>query len=146
VTQGDATDQESLRQRIAEDAPALRADLTGPIRIEATSSTASGGQVCRGTGTVFVPVERDPDGIGVALPVRLTATLDADGRVTSLNIDEPSPAELTQAAAYGRSILATGAVRGHPSARVRRGMGSRPTHEIQTDSNGRRVLVRIGFA
>jgi hypothetical protein len=141
----DDSAEKTFDDLLADLARAQRADLTGPIRVQSVVRTA-GGTRSVATGAVLVPLdEPDARGVGIPLPVKMTAELTADGRLTSLQVDGASLEARRQAKAFGRSLIAGGAVRDATAAPARRGPGARATHEIQADERGRQVLVRSGF-
>jgi hypothetical protein len=138
---------DAIQAILSERAPAIRGELTGPIRVESIEHAGRPGTRCEATAAVFVPLEdaERPD-LGIPLPVRIHAALTAAGQLESLEIDEPTPEARRQAQAYGHAVLASGAVSGEMPSAMRRGPPARPTHAIRTDERGRLVLVRVGFS
>ena len=147
MTNREVTTSESIQALLEELAPAQRQELTGPIRVQTLTRSGTRKTRCHATAAVLVPLE-EPElrGVGIALPVQLTAELTDAGKLTLLEIDGATPEARRQARAYAHSLLVSGAVRDHAPVNARRGPPARPTHEVQSDEHGRQVLVRTGFS
>ncbi|HET7875384.1 MAG TPA: hypothetical protein VFN71_07640, partial [Methylomirabilota bacterium] len=81
----------------------------------------------------------------VAVPVSGWVELRADGAIARSGLPRPGPEDEREARAFARGLIERGAVRGLAPAR-REGPPARPTHEIRSEADGRRVIRRVGFS
>jgi FMN phosphatase YigB (HAD superfamily) len=111
-----------------------------------TVDTVSG-RTLRGTAKQLVPLRAADlgflQGVHVPLSVGVEMRLDADGRIRDVRTDAPDPGDLDEASDFARSLLSNRQVAGIAAAPSVPGM--LPTHDIQTDPSGRRLLVRRRF-
>ena len=84
-----------------------------------------------GGETIYAPV-----------PVSFSVALDAGGRVKSIEGDNPSPAGVTDAARYLKTLRDSGQL----APAGERQPAPRPTHQIERDEQGRQVLRRKRFS
>jgi hypothetical protein len=92
----------------------------------------------------WVPLD-DPtlgelNGVHVQLPVQFEFRLDAQGKPIAAGEASPSAADLAEAAEMVRGLRASGQV-ATPTGRA----PGAPTHQVETDSQGRRYLKRKRF-
>jgi len=80
----------------------------------------------------------DLSGVLVPLPVEGFVTLRADGGVVTVTVSEPTQDETTEARNFLASLVHHGQVSTHIP-----GQRARGTHEIVTDAQGQRRLVRL---
>lgn len=115
------------------------------VHVEAIESPRSADAPAVVRGTVWKPVGPDAGDdladVCVAFPVEARVTRDASGYVNRVELDEPSPDALREAASYVRSLARHGQVQG-----LAQTAGRSATHAIETDAQGRRRLVRKGFS
>ena len=79
----------------------------------------------------------DLDGVCVPVPVTGSLTLNSSGGVIGLEGAEPSQLDIDEVMLLVRSLANTGQIKDH-GAKV----GTGPTYEVVTDSQGRRILKR----
>lgn len=125
--------------------------LAGPVQVLSTAKR-SGHVVYAVSASHLVSVDEEDRSlreISIPIPVTCEVEVDPRGELTGVNVSGVDAETTREARAYARSLIATGAVRGLPSAaRTRRGPGpppGRPTHEVRTDHAGRKVIRRSGF-
>ena len=82
------------------------------------------------------------ESIYAPVPVSLSVELDARGRVKSIAGDTPTPAAVTDAARYIKTLRDSGQL----TTGGERQAASRPTHQIERDAQGRQVLRRKRFS
>jgi hypothetical protein len=104
------------------------------------------GQTLRGNGRQWVPLEA-PDlgplrGVHVEMPVAIEARTGSDGRVEEVRVAPPPAGDLAEATDYVRSLHSSEQIAGVSSTPNRRVL---PTHAVETDAEGRRLLVRRRF-
>jgi hypothetical protein len=153
---GGAGTTATITERLVAEDP----DVVGQVHVLESHPMSDGGLSATVSVSRLRPVatggDPDPDleGISVAIPVTAEVVLDAAGELTSADLPEPDEASVREARSYVRSLIASGAVRGMPASPgrpVRRGppiaggSSGRPTHELVTDEQGRRIIRRIGF-
>lgn len=83
---------------------------------------------------------KDLSGVNVKLPAEIRVQLDASGKVKTVDRAEPTPADKEEAAHFLESLATHGQIASQsevPSCGA--------THQINTDSEGRRYLVRKRF-
>ena len=80
----------------------------------------------------------DMNGVHVQMSVPAVVKLDSRGRIKSVREEQPSEEDIAEAVHNVRSLRSSEQVEGQPS---RRG----PTHSIETDASGRRLLKRQRF-
>jgi len=139
-----------LAARLTAALPALAPDAAGPVEVLARVP-ADGGERCEIAAQRLVAVDPDAPGLRdlyVAVPVSGWVELRADGGVARAALAEPEAEAVREARAFARGLVETGSVRGLEAATARAPAGprGRPTHEVETDAQGRRVIRRIGFA
>jgi hypothetical protein len=87
------------------------------------------------------PIEGDnlgkASGVLAPLPVEGDVTRDADGRVASVAVSEPSDETLSEARNFVASLVHHGQLETHAQ-----GQRARGTHQIVVDAQGKRRLVR----
>lgn len=122
--------------------------LAGPVRVLSTAKR-SGHVVYSVSASHLVSVDEEDRSlrdISIPIPVTCEVEVDPSGELSSVNVAGVDAETTREARAYARSLIATGAVRGLPSApKARRGPPGRPTHEVRTDDAGRMVIRRAGF-
>ena len=131
--------------------PATSANLTGPVTVLASKTGPEGETRVEIQASRLVPIDPDDPVLAdvcIPLPAPATVVIDDAGRLAAVETGPPDEEADRQARAYARNLVANGAVRGLAvtSGPVRRGPPSRPTHEVETDARGRKVIRRIGFA
>ena len=95
-------------------------------------------------GTLWKPVGTSAGDeladVHAPFPVEGTVTRGSAGEIRAVRFSQPGPADLAEAAAFVRSLARHGQIRGssHP-------LGDAATHDIETDDQGRRKLVRTRF-
>jgi FMN phosphatase YigB (HAD superfamily) len=104
-----------------------------------------GGRRFAVSGTCWTPVSTPPEmsagPVHVPFPAVGTAVCGAKGELADVRIAAPSASDVSEAAAFVRSLTRHGQVRG-----TRSQLGSAATHEIETDDQGRHKLVRKRFS
>jgi FMN phosphatase YigB (HAD superfamily) len=90
---------------------------------------------------VSLPEYDDLDGLLVALPIEGDVRRGPKGQIVSTALAEPHPEQLAEATAFVRSLATHGQIGGRTATR---GLGT--THQIETDDNGNRRLVRKRFS
>ena len=88
-----------------------------------------------------VHVEGD-ESIYAPVPVSLSVELDARGRVKSIAGDTPTPAAVTDAARYIKTLRDSGQL----TSTGEQQSGAGVTHQIERDEQGRQVLRRKRFS
>ncbi|MEA2939865.1 MAG: hypothetical protein QOD09_394 [Bradyrhizobium sp.] len=78
------------------------------------------------------------DGVHVELPVDLEATIDSAGKISAVQAT-PRPGDVAEAVQQVRTLTANKQISGDPTA------PTIPTHSVETDAEGRRVLRRRRF-
>jgi hypothetical protein len=124
---------------------ALRAYLAATESIDLVSLTATTDpDTFLGNSSTWQPITseklRDMSGINVKLPAEIRVKLDASGKVKTVERTGPAPSDREEAAHFVESLLVHGQIASES--------GLAPgdaTHEIRTDSEGRRYLVRKRF-
>jgi hypothetical protein len=93
------------------------------------------------TGTAWVPLgdASDPAGRGLHAPFPSEATVDRgpQGEIREIRITPPPASAVAEASAFARSLGHHGQLEGPPGP-----LGRTATHDIETDAQGRRRLVR----
>lgn len=109
----------------------------------AATSGPKGGPTKTVRGTLWRPVGGEGDTAGLHAPFEVEGrvTYGRGGRIRSVHLDAPAPAAVREAGALVRSLAAHGQLATAGNA-PRTGP---TTHEIQTDAQGRRKLVRRRF-
>src|SRR5215813_8643050 len=79
-------------------------------------------------------------GVHVQMPVRFQVSFDDHGRLREVGNPQPTAADLSEATQHVRSLLSSGQV---ASTGTESPLG--PTHVVETDSEGRRLLKRKRF-
>jgi hypothetical protein len=126
------------------------AGLCGPVTVLASEPRAGGGEQVHVQASRLVAV--DPGDatladISIPVPVSATVAITPTGRLGTVRAEPGDPGVDDQARAFARNLIATGAVRGlAATGAARRGPPTRPTHEVTTDQQGRRVIRRVGFS
>ena len=123
-------------------------DVSGPFKVLSVSRKGRDGLHCEVTAYRLVPV--DPENpalrdVSVPLPVSGWVELGKDGSVEAASFPQATPAELEEARMFARDLIERGSVRDFPS-KPHGPLRGRPTHEVQTDAAGRRIIRRIGYA
>jgi FMN phosphatase YigB (HAD superfamily) len=105
-------------------------DSIGPDRIRGTA---------RHLVKLSAPELGGLDGVHVELPVDLEASIDSAGRITAVQA-RPRPGDVAEAVQQVRTLTANRQVAdGDPTSPVL------PTHRLETDAQGRRILRRRRF-
>jgi hypothetical protein len=89
--------------------------------------------------SVPMPDHPDLDNIQIAVPVEGQVARGKKGEFKSSSSIKPSAGNIAEASHYVRTLAAQGQISGRPGA-------FRATHDIETDSEGRRKLVRKRFS
>jgi hypothetical protein len=124
---------------------ALRAYLAATQNIDLISLTASADpDTFVGNSSTWQPITseklRHLSGINVKLPAEIRVQLDASGKVKTVERIGPATSDKEEAAHFVESLITHGQIASQSSAASRDA-----THEITTDSEGRRYLVRKRF-
>jgi hypothetical protein len=82
------------------------------------------------------------ESIYAPVPVSLSVELDARGRVKSISGDTPTPAAVTDAARYIKTLRDSGRLTSSGEQQSAAGV----THQIEHDEQGRQVLRRKRFS
>ncbi|HEV8516304.1 MAG TPA: hypothetical protein VGQ47_01535 [Candidatus Limnocylindrales bacterium] len=127
----------------------LGPDMSGPLRVLAARDTRGGlsAEIMASRLVAAAPDDPGLEDVYVPVPVTVRVELDARGAIREADVETDESAT-REAQAYARNLLATGAVRGASSSlgpRRSPGPPVRPTHELVTDAQGRRILRRVGF-
>ena len=136
-----------LETLLSQRAASLGQDFTGPFKVLSVSRSGTDAIRCQVTACRLVPVDpEDPAlrDVSVPLPVSGWIELHSDGSVAGSSMAPPGPSELHEARMFARDLIEQGLVLGF-SNRPRRPLRGRPTHELQTDAVGRRIIRRIGY-
>ena len=139
-----------LEAQLSRTAASLAPDAEGPVAL-LSSEPLGAGLRCEISARRLVAVAPEmPElrDVYVAVPVSGSVEVDADGRVARATLAEPDEEALREARAFARGLVEEGCVRGvAPATAPRRASHpARPTHELRSDAQGRRVIRRIGFA
>jgi hypothetical protein len=135
-----------LEARLSRMVSSLDPSLTGPVQV-LTTSKETGGQRCQIGAQRLIPVSPEAaqlKDIYVAIPVSGWVEIGDDGTLARASLPDPDPETVREARAFAMGLIEGGCVRDLGSTASPR-VGGRPTHELQTDAAGRRVLRRIGF-
>ncbi len=95
----------------------------------------------RGQGTQLLQLVRpelgELSGAFIEMPVQVSVHCDADGRITSTEVDEPANEDINEAFSFVQNLARRGQLNTC-------GAATKPgeTHAIETDANGRRIIVR----
>ncbi len=124
---------------------ALRAYLAATENIDLVSLTASTDpDTFMGNSSTWHPITseklKDLSGINVKLPTEIRVRLEASGKVKTVERAGPAPSDKDEAAHFVESLLTHGQIASESGVAPRDA-----THEISTDSEGRRYLVRKRF-
>jgi len=124
---------------------ALRAYFAATENIDLVSLTASTDpDTFLGNSRTWHPITseklRDLSGVNVKLPAEIRVQLDASGKVKTVERTGPAPTDKEEAAHFVESLLTHGQIASQSSVAPHDA-----THEISTDSEGRRYLVRKRF-
>ena len=124
---------------------ALRAYLAATENIDLISLTASTDpDTFLGSSSTWHPITseklRDLSGINVKLSAEIRVQLDASGKVKTVERTGPGPSDKEEAAHFVESLSTHGQIASESSV-----ASGNATHEISTDSEGRRYLVRKRF-
>ncbi|MDB5578765.1 MAG: hypothetical protein JWR80_3941 [Bradyrhizobium sp.] len=84
------------------------------------------------------------DGVHVELPVDLEASVDAAGRITGVQTT-PRPGDVAEAVLHVRSLTANRQVADGADGAADPASPVLPTHRLETDGQGRRILRRRRF-
>lgn len=136
-----------LEALLSQRAESLRPDLTGPFKVLSVSRRGADAIRCEVTACRLVSVDpEDPAlrDVSVPLPVAGWIELRGDGSVAASSMAQPGPGELQEARMFARDLIEQGSVLGL-SDQPHRPLPGRPTHELQTDAAGRRVIRRTGY-
>lgn len=115
-----------------------RIDLLRVEPEDASGETKISGEVWH---QISVPGFDALQDLDVALPVEGRVTVGPKEKVQVTALSQPSSEDVTEAAAFVKSLATHGQIEG-----VGTGPAVRPTHRIETDETGRRRLVRTGFS
>jgi hypothetical protein len=84
---------------------------------------------------------KDLSGVNVKLPAQIRVQLDASGKVKKVDRTEPAPTDQEEAAHFVESLAMHGQIASGSGVTLRDA-----THQISTDNEGRRYLVRKRFS
>jgi len=141
-----------LAARLAAAPESLAPDVAGPIEVLSRAPAPGGERVEIAARRLVAldPGRAELRDVYVAVPVSGAVELGADGAIARVALAEPDAEAQREARAFARDLVESGCVRGLAPAAARGPAGShppaRPTHELCTDAQGRRVIRRIGFA
>lgn len=136
-----------LEAFLSKHAGAIGPDVAGPFRVVSVSRTGKDAVRCEVTAYRLVPVDpADPTlrDVSVPVPVSGWVELRADGSVAGSSLPGPAPEEVREARVFARDLVERGSVRGLSTGPGGPPRG-RPTHELQADAEGRRIIRRIGY-
>jgi hypothetical protein len=128
------------------------ASIGGPLRVLSSAAGKGGGTTYQVSASALVPVDADAPalaGISIPLPVDATVAVDRRGSVASVSVTPIDAGAISEARAFARTLIETGAVRGleaSSSAGPALGPPARQTHEIATEPGGEKVIRRVGFS
>jgi hypothetical protein len=137
----------ALEVRVAMLAAAAHPLLRGPFRVVSVARGPGDRVDCQVSAFWLVgvdPTEPALRDIWVPVPVAGSVALHENGGVIASAFPEPGPEDIRQARIFARDLIARGSVQGVPGSAEGR-PAARPTHELTTESDGRRVLRRLGF-
>jgi hypothetical protein len=124
--------------------------LAGPVTVTSMAPRDGGGSIYQISASRLVDVDTaDPTLAGVSIPVPVTAAVEVDdkGSLVGVSVPDPDPSADREARAFTRNLIANGSVKGLTAdGPAQRGPPTRPTHEVATDAEGRRVIRRTGFS
>ena len=125
---------------------ALKVHLAAAYGVDlvSVSAASSAGALKVGAQTwqrISVPGFDNLQDVLVAVPVDGQVTLGANGEIRSVSLERPSGEQVAEVTSYVRSLATHGQIASHAGQRT-----PIATHEIQTDENGNRKLVRRGFS
>lgn len=139
---------EELATRLNSLLPSLGPDLTGPVHVISVSPAGGAALSCEFTAQQLVPVDPTDDDLArvfITAPIHGSVTFGEKGEVADHSLSTADTATIVEVRTFAADLLESGAVKGLSKARAPH-PGTRPTHEIQTDAAGRRIIRRIGFA
>lgn len=126
----------------------IDANIVGPFVVKRNLGAAGGHIRCEVSAHWLVPVDPDkPDLTGVCVPVPVSGSvvLAADGSLERGELGPPSAEDAREARLFAQDLIARGAVRSLAAGAARGPLGGRPTHQLESGPQGRRVIRRIGF-
>ncbi len=141
-------DPGKLEVQLTGQLPSVDPDITGPIRVLSVSRSRPDAVRCEVTAYRLVALDpADPAlrDVYVPIPVSGWVELRADGSQVACSLPPPPPEAVREARLFARDLIARRAVSGLPAGGEGRQPG-RPTHEVQADDAGRRIIRRVGFA
>ncbi len=136
-----------LESLISSRSKSIDPHVAGPFRVVSVSRAGKDAVRCEVTAYRLVPADpADPPLRDVLIPVPVSGWIElrADGSVAASSLPPPGPDEVREARVFARDLIEHGSVRGlstGPTGPLR----GRPTHEIQADAEGRRIIRRIGY-
>ena len=125
----------------------IHPDVAGPFRVVSVARTGQDAIRCELTAYRLIPVDpADPALFDVSVPVPVSGWIElrADGSVAASSLQHPGPEEVREARVFARDLIERGSVRGlstGPGGPLR----GRPTHALEADAAGRRIIRRIGY-
>lgn len=141
-------DPGKLEVQLTGQLPSVDPNITGPVRVLSVSRSRPDAVRCEITAYRLVALDpADPALRDVCVPVPVSGwvELHADGSQVACSLPQPPPEVVREARLFARDLIARGAVSGLPAGAEGRLRG-RPTHEVQADDAGHRIIRRVGFA
>ncbi len=125
---------------------AVRFHLSARENLDVTSlRPTTRADTLEGTVNSWEPISsetfKELDGVNVKLPVKITVELDLSGRIRSLEQTRPLPEDQEEAKHFLESLVRHGQVATEDGPGL-----DTATHEISTDRQGKRYLVRKRFS
>lgn len=136
-----------LEALLGRSASPIAPGISGRVRVLGVARGGPDRIRCEVMAERLIPVDPASPVLGdvmVAVPVRGSVELDAQGSLAGAAIADPSAEEIGEARAYALTLIETGAVRGLSHGRTG-GPPPRPTHEVEAAPAGARVIRRIGY-
>jgi hypothetical protein len=120
--------------------------LRHDARLESIDSIKDG--IARGKARIWVPLE-SPDlhslkGVRVELPIQVDARLDSEGRINDTGVAAPSKEDVDSATEQVLTLRSNDQIAGDSNVRSD-SSPVLPTHSLEIDDKGRRLLVRRRF-
>lgn len=146
--QGHDADPGALAAALERDPASIHPDVTGPVQVVSVAPRPDGGLAGEVSAMRLVPLDADDPELAdvfIPMPVNAEVSMGSDGTVKAGAVPAPSGEMVREARAWARSLIANGQVRGVARSAPWYGPPGRPTHELVLDSNGHRVLRRLGF-
>jgi len=125
---------------------AVRFHLSAGQNLDVTSlQTTTKADTLEGTVNSWVPISSETfkqlDGVNVKLPAKITVKLDSSGRMKNLEQTRPLAEDQEEARHFLESLARHGQVATEGGSGL-----DTVTHEIRTDAQGKRYLIRKRFS